>query len=186
MKDRAQIYTLPLDFEMAYTLADTGEWDSFDIENGKLVHRGVTEQIVGYLNKLDEELLAESLSIFKFLEKECMQVRVRCSGAEVICSKIIKGKRKSVSSASEIKSIIHDLVFQARKKGRDIQYVEVVHTHLGRQSLTVTNGKVTQLETHALSQRDLNCVNEIKEFVDFPIKIKAITQEKMSYSKLVA
>lgn len=186
MKDRAQIYTLPIDFEMAFTLADSGEWDSFELKNGRLVHNGFQEQVVGHINSLDEELLAKSLSIFKFLEKECMQVRVRCIGGEVICSKIIKGKKRSVSSASEIKSIISQLAFEARKNGREIHYVEVVHTHLGRQSLTICDGKISKLQTHALSERDFKCIEEVKEFVDFPIKIKAITQEKMSYSKLVA
>jgi hypothetical protein len=186
MKDRAQKYTLPIDFEMAFTLADSGDWDSFELKNGRLVHNGFQEQIVGHIDALDEELLAKSLSIFKFLEKECMQVRVKCIGGEILCSKIIKGKKRSVSSATEIKNLISELVFKARSNGREVNYVEVVHTHLGRQSLTICDGKISQLKTHALSERDFKCIEEVKEFVDFPIKIKAITQEKMSYSKLVA
>lgn len=171
---------------MAYTLADSGEWEGFDFKDGKLIHRGVTEQIVGVINELDEKLLAKSLSVFKFLEKECMQVRVKCVGGDIFCSKIIRGSRNTVSNAQEIKQIISAMAHDAKKIGREILLVEVVHTHLGRQSLTVCDGKVVKLETHALSQNDIKCIEKVKEFIDFPIKIKAITQEKMSYYKLVA
>ena len=186
MYERKEKYTLPIDFEMAYTLAETGEWDSFKMKNGKLIHNGLHEQIVGFLDAFDEELLSKSLSVFKFLERECLQVRLRLIDGEVVCSKIIKGEKKSVSSTKEIKTIISKLVFHAKTQGKEIEYIEVVHTHLGRQSLTVTDGKITHLKTHALSEQDFSCIAEVKEFVDYPIKIKAITQEKMTYSKLVA
>lgn len=186
MNTKTDTYTLPIDFEMAFTLAETKEWNSFEMRGNKLIFNGVVDQQVSYIRRSDEVLLEKSLSVLNFFSKECMQISICCHGGEKVTSNIIKGTKSSVSTSKEIKNTINELVFKCRQRGLEVAHIDISHTHLGRQFIEIKEGKVSRLETHGLSKRDIECVHEIKPFIDYPIKLRAITQEKMVYEKMIA
>lgn len=185
MNDLMSSYTLAIDFELAFSIAHSDDWSSFHMFGNQLVFNGIVSQNVSQPLARDEVLLAHSQSIFKSLQRECLQISLICFDGESFSSKIIKGSKNSVSSHDEMRDLIKELVHSCRLIGREISHVEISHTHLGEQFIEVSNQKLMKISTHGLSQRDLDCVKVLREFVDFPIKLRAVTPANMVYERVI-
>ena len=120
----------------------------------------------------DEKLLkSSSLNLYPH---EVTQIRVINEQKENISSKIYHGGPYEGLDAKTIRKEIRRLCFAARTKGLVIEEVEIAHTHPALEVM-VTTGKESSFFFNGLSQGDRKIAKDISPFLDFPLRIKAIS-----------
>lgn len=120
----------------------------------------------------DQALL--SSSSLNFYPHEVTQIRIINSQKEVLSSKIYHGGPYEGLDTKTIKKEIRRLCFAARTKGLIIEEIEIAHTHPALEVM-VTTGKESSFFFNGLSQGDRKIAQSISPFLDFPLRIKAIS-----------
>ena len=114
-----------------------------------------------------------------------MQIRLCSKTGDELLSDIIKGERHSVSHMQEIKNLCYELIFKAKRTGIEINHIEIIHTHLGSQYIEKVNDQIVNIKARGLSQTDLQTMKRIKPFIDYPIIIKSVCENGVSYCKKI-
>jgi hypothetical protein len=129
------------------------------------------QQSVNENSVRDHKLLkASSLKIYPH---EVTQVRI-VNAQEEFTSQIYHGGPYQGLDAVSLKQIIRKLCFQARQKGLVIEEVEIAHTHPALEVM-VTKKKESTFFFNGLSLADKTLAKDIAPFVDYPLRIKAIS-----------
>tara|TARA_Y100000296_G_C5135492_1_gene237958 strand:- start:484 stop:1020 length:537 start_codon:yes stop_codon:yes gene_type:complete len=170
-----------LNINTIYDLALNPDINCFGLSGSNVVFKSSTEQYLSKISDVEMKLLRQSRGLFSLFKREYMQVMLVTKTGESLFSKIIKGTRHSVSHFQEIKNLCYELIFRAKKQGLEAQHIVVMHTHLGDQYVTEDkNGLI--INARALSQTDIKTVRRMKPFIDYPIIIKSICENGLSYS----
>ncbi len=171
-----------LNINTVLDLANNSDVKSFAFFGDRIIYHGQVDQYISLPSEDDLTLIENSKSFFKFMNRECMQIRVHCFNLEVIQSKIIKGTKNSVSNYKEIKNIAYDLLFKAKQRGLEVDYIEVAHTHMGDQYAYMDeSGQVRKILSKGLSDADINTIKMIKPFLGHRVIIKSISESKIAY-----
>jgi hypothetical protein len=128
----------------------------------------------------DRELVKSS--ILGPLSREVARIVVRTEQGEIIRSDLMTGALDRVGDLEAFRRRIRHLVFDARKRGLNVTEIEIVHTHPGFELLIVDDSG-GRLVLSGLSKADRLVGARLAEFLDYPLRIKAITLGA-SYSAL--
>ena len=130
------------------------------------------DQIIKENNHQDEVLLSKSS--LKLYPHEVTQVRIINAQNEDFSSQVFHGGPYKGLDAITLKKVIRRLCFAARKKGLIIEEVEVAHTHPALEVI-VEKKKESTFFFNGLSTADKNLGRNIAPFVDYPLRIKAVS-----------
>ena len=128
----------------------------------------------------DLELLSKSL--LNIFPHEVMEIRIHTSSGELFCSKVKHGNMFSVGKLRSIKSEVYKVLEMARRSGEQAIRVEVAHTHPSYDTV-FTDGNSSSYLINGLSESDKNVGITLREFIDVPVEIKAISASGVNYSK---
>lgn len=128
-----------------------------------------------------ENCLLEKSSL-KFFPHEVVLISIKNSQNELVCSEVYHGGQYWCRSEENIRSEINKLCFKARKRGLTIEEIEVAHTHPSLEVLVEYSGE-SKFIFNGLSKSDKETAHRIATFLDFPLRIKAITPSA-NYSML--
>jgi hypothetical protein len=170
-----------LTYETLETLARSEHWTNFNKVNGQLIYTGEIDQFVDLADEQEIALINVSLGMTGLFAREVAQVKIHCGAGEQICSQIIRGKKNQVSTYSELRNLVLELTSKARTSGRVIKHVEIVHTHIKKQKLVFGVGQIKAVHTQALSLTDIALARRIRQFLDCPLLLKAVTRDKITY-----
>lgn len=182
--------SISLDFDLLLKLTRNKFCSSLhlssDLGEGIWYHLERPQRITTTFLELDKKLLKKSQNFFGLIKREYLYIKISTKFGDVKVSKFIRGERASVSSYKQIKSLINDLSFDIRKSGDEVKQIEIVHSHLHRQYVELSEkGEVQKLVTRPLSKADLNLLVRLKDFITAPILMRAVTLEKISYEVLL-
>jgi hypothetical protein len=124
-------------------------------------------------NSIQDAQLLKSSSL-NLYPHEVTQIRIINAQKEELCSKVFHGGPYEGLDAKTIKKEIRQLCYAARKKGLVIEEIEIAHTHPALEVM-VTTGKESSFFFNGLSQGDRKVAQSISPFLDYPLRIKAIS-----------
>ena len=183
MSDWLNMQRCELDINSIINLAYDKTIKNFMFLSDRIIHSGIVDEFVTVIDSDDELLLQKSIGRFSFFNCEYMQIKLHTKCQSVLKSKMIRGTKKSVSNAQEIKNLSYDLIFKANKQGLEIDYIEIAHTHLGEQYLVLDNDSVTRVVSKGLSRQDVETIFNIKPFIQSKILLKCICENGVAYCK---
>lgn len=170
-------------YQNASAISDATHLTRLDFGMLKLIQRET-----GYFSKQKLQMNMEfeqtllKHSHYGTFPHEVMQIRVITSEGEEVCSSIFHGGQKQLFSTDHIEKQIVRLCLQARKQGLTIEEVEVAHTHPSLEVMIETP-QGTKFVFNGLSKADCRAGRILAEFLQYPLRIKAIT-ESANYSQL--
>lgn len=144
-------------------------------ENLKTIQEG-TAYFYGQLineNDIWENFLLQKSSL-EFFPHEVVMINIKNSQGEFFTSKLYHGGQYWCRSQEEIRKEIHTLCFKARKKGLIIEEIEIAHTHPSLEVM-IESGTSSKFVFNGLSKSDKELANRLATFLDYPLRIKAIT-----------
>ncbi len=128
----------------------------------------------------EKELLR--VSSLSWFPHETAQIKIINHQGERFCSRIFHGRKSSLSQFETLRSEVKNLVFRARKRGLLIKEIEIAHTHPSLEVMIEHRGK-SKFIFNGLSETDQRLGKRLAPFLDYPLRIKAITPTA-NYSKL--
>ena len=132
-------------------------------------------------NKRAEKGLLKS-SQLNFFPHEVWQVRIVNSQNIDFNSPVFHSGQKSTHSYEEMREVLAKLIFKARQLGVVIEEIEIAHTHPTLEVM-VENGNDSHFIFNGLSDTDKKLGERLAPFLDYPLRIKAITPQ-VNYSML--
>lgn len=124
-------------------------------------------------NEEAEEKLLSSSSL-NWFPHETAQIRIVNAQGENFCSKVFHGGRSSLGNVEQLRFEIRRMIFKARKKGLTIEEVEIAHTHPSLEVM-IESGEKSQFIFNGLSRSDRRFGERLAPFLDYPLRVKAIT-----------
>lgn len=137
-------------------------------------------QIIRKNNWVEKNLL--NRSTLYFFPHEVFQIRVINTQNIDFSTKIYHGKKNKCSTKAELSLIIKEIVLKARKELLQIEEIEIMHTHPSLEVL-IADETQSKFVFNGLSETDIKTTQEIAEFVNYPLRIKAVTPS-VNYSML--
>ncbi len=177
-------YEIPIDYELLFNIAKSREFKNFVVRDNSLVYQGTIAQVVTPIQSQDDfKLLEESYKFSGLLQRECLIVKVVCETGDIFSSNIIKGKKNSVSSYKEVKTLIDELSLKAKSLGHTVLEVELLHTHLTRQFVLISKeDEIDKISINPLSDSDIDLLLRLRQYIKARISIRALTKDGICFS----
>jgi hypothetical protein len=145
---------------------------NLSLNQGDWILKKIRKQQLRANGDYEKFLLAKSaVTIFPH---EVFQIRAIGKFGEVFSGRVFHGGIDRIGSKEMLLKEIRKLICIAKKKGASIASIEINHTHPTLEVI-YHNSKKTYATFSCLSERDIQFVEEISPFLDFSLKIRAIT-----------
>lgn len=113
---------------------------------------------------------------------EVYQIRIHSEEGEACTGPLRHGGIGHCSTLKDLACLIRQLCLKARKQGLSVTEVEIAHTHPSLEVLVVEEDR-SRFVFNGLSKRDKETGETLAQFLDYPLRIKAITPA-VSYSMI--
>lgn len=132
-------------------------------------------------NGAEEKKLLKASALHLY-PHEVTRIQIINAQKEKVTSKLYHGGPYQGLDAQTLRTAIRKLCYRARQKGLIIEEVEVAHTHPALEVM-VTHQEDSSFFFNGLSAADKKLGQDLAPFVDYPLRIKAISPVA-SYSSL--